>query len=73
LLSQHDLSAIPRAGDKTGTAAGRSQGIGIPPIGVRRASIILRDLGWIEIKDSNPVGVTELDVSENQSGIKIAP
>jgi len=35
--------------------------------------IILRDLGWIEIKDSNPVGVTELDVSENQSGIKIAP
>ncbi len=39
----------------------------------QRALWILRDLGWIEIRDSKPVDVTELDVNKNPSGIKIVP
>ena len=43
------------------------------PVNLQRALKILRDLGWIDIKDSNPVDVTELDVVKNPSGIKIVP
>lgn len=43
------------------------------PVNLQRALKILRDLGWIEIRDSNPVDVTELDVVKNPSGIKIVP
>jgi D-methionine transport system substrate-binding protein len=43
------------------------------PVNLQRALWILRDLGWIEIKDSNPVDVTELDVIKNPKGIKIVP
>jgi D-methionine transport system substrate-binding protein len=43
------------------------------PVNLQRALKILRDLGWIDIKDSNPVDVTELDVIKNPSGIKIVP
>jgi D-methionine transport system substrate-binding protein len=43
------------------------------PVNLQRALWILRDLGWIEIKDSKPVDVTELDVIKNPSGIKIVP
>lgn len=43
------------------------------PVNLQRALKILRDLGWIEIKDSNPVDVTELDVVKNPAGIKIVP
>ncbi|MGO4711129.1 MetQ/NlpA family ABC transporter substrate-binding protein [Bradyrhizobium sp. 2TAF24] len=43
------------------------------PVNLQRALWILRDLKWIEIKDNNPVDVTELDVIKNPSGIKIVP
>jgi len=43
------------------------------PVNLQRALWILRDLGWIEIKDNNPVDVTELDVVKNPKGIKIVP
>jgi D-methionine transport system substrate-binding protein len=43
------------------------------PVNLQRALWILRDLGWIKIKDNNPVDVTELDVSSNPNGIKIVP
>ena len=43
------------------------------PVNLQRALWILRDLGWIEIKDSKPVDVTELDVIKNPKGIKIVP
>ncbi|QDM15571.1 methionine-binding protein [Tardiphaga sp. vice352] len=43
------------------------------PVNLQRALWILRDLGWIEIKDNNPVDVTELDVIKNPAGIKIVP
>lgn len=43
------------------------------PVNLQRALKILRDLRWIDIKDSNPVDVTELDVVSNPSGIKIVP
>ncbi|MGM4963565.1 MetQ/NlpA family ABC transporter substrate-binding protein [Tardiphaga sp. 1201_B9_N1_1] len=43
------------------------------PVNLQRALWILRDLGWIEIKDNNPVDVTELDVIKNPKSIKIVP
>ncbi|MDB5619489.1 MetQ/NlpA family ABC transporter substrate-binding protein [Tardiphaga sp.] len=43
------------------------------PVNLQRALWILRDLGWINIKDSDPVDVTELDIIKNPSGIKIVP
>ncbi|QUS40523.1 methionine-binding protein [Tardiphaga alba] len=43
------------------------------PVNLQRALWILRDLGWIEIRDSKPVDVTELDVIKNPKGIKIVP
>jgi D-methionine transport system substrate-binding protein len=43
------------------------------PVNLQRALWILRDLGLIEIRDSKPVDVTELDVIRNPGGIKIVP
>lgn len=52
---------------------GTSVAVPNDPVNLQRALWILRDLGWIEIKDSKPVDVTELDVIKNPSGIKIVP
>jgi D-methionine transport system substrate-binding protein len=43
------------------------------PVNLQRALWVLRDLGLVEIHDSNPVDVTELDVIKNPGGIKIVP
>jgi D-methionine transport system substrate-binding protein len=43
------------------------------PVNLQRALWILRDLGLIEIRDSKPVDVTELDVIKNPGAIKIVP
>lgn len=43
------------------------------PVNLQRALWILRDLGLVEIRDSKPVDVTELDVIKNPGGIKIVP
>jgi hypothetical protein len=43
------------------------------PVNLQRALWILRDLGLIEIRDSKPIDVTELDVIKNPGGIKIVP
>lgn len=49
--------------------------VGVPndPVNLQRALWILRDLGWIKIRDNNPVDVTELDVVKNDSGVKLVP
>lgn len=60
-----------RAG--AGIKPGMTVAVPNDPVNLQRALWILRDLGWIEIKDSNPVDVTELDVVKNPSGIKIVP
>jgi D-methionine transport system substrate-binding protein len=57
----------------TPVKAGMTVAVPNDPVNLQRALKILRDLGWIEIKDSNPVDVTELDVIKNPSGIKIVP
>ncbi len=58
-----------------GTPVKTGMTVAVPndPVNLQRALKILRDLGWIEIKDNNPVDVTELDVIKNPSGIKIVP
>lgn len=43
------------------------------PVNLQRALWILRDLGLVEIRDSKPVDVTELDIIKNPGGIKIVP
>jgi D-methionine transport system substrate-binding protein len=43
------------------------------PVNLQRALWILRDLGLVEIRDSKPVDVSELDVIKNLGGIKIVP
>jgi D-methionine transport system substrate-binding protein len=43
------------------------------PVNLQRSLWILRDLGLIEIRDSKPVDVTELDVIKNPGGVKIVP
>jgi D-methionine transport system substrate-binding protein len=43
------------------------------PVNLQRALWVLRDLGLIEIRDSKPIDVTELDVIKNPGGIKIVP
>ncbi|MDB5551107.1 MAG: methionine-binding protein [Rhizobium sp.] len=53
--------------------AGMTVAVPNDPVNLQRALKILRDLGWIDIKDSNPVDVTELDVIKNPAGIKIVP
>ncbi len=52
---------------------GTSVAVPNDPVNLQRALWILRDLGWIEIKDSKPMDVTELDVIKNPSGIRIVP
>jgi D-methionine transport system substrate-binding protein len=43
------------------------------PVNLQRALWVLRDLGLVEIRDSKPIDVTELDVIKNPGGIKIVP
>src|SRR3979409_2422446 len=43
------------------------------PVNLQRALRILRDLGLIEIRNSEPVDVNELDIIKNPGGIKIVP
>lgn len=44
------------------------------PVNLERALKIIRDLGWVELKQAaNPVDVTELDVIRNPAGIKLVP
>jgi D-methionine transport system substrate-binding protein len=57
----------------TPVKAGMTVAVPNDPVNLQRALWILRDLGWIEIKDNNPVDVTELDVIKNPSGIKLVP
>jgi D-methionine transport system substrate-binding protein len=58
-----------------GTSVKPGMTVAVPndPVNLQRALWILRDLGWIEIKDNNPVDVTELDVIKNSSKVKIVP
>jgi D-methionine transport system substrate-binding protein len=53
--------------------AGMTVAVPNDPVNLQRALWILRDLGWVEIKDTNPVDVTELDVVKNPSGIRLVP
>jgi len=43
------------------------------PVNLQRSLWILRDLGLVEIRDSKPIDVSELDVIKNPGGIKIVP
>jgi len=43
------------------------------PVNLQRALWILRDLGLVEIRDSKPVDVFELDVIKNTGSLKIVP
>lgn len=52
---------------------GASVAVPNDPVNLQRALWVLRDLGLIEIRDSKPVDVTELDVIKNPGGIKIVP
>jgi len=58
-----------------GTRIGSGAKVAVPndPVNLQRALWILRDLGLVEIRDSNPVDVSELDVIKNPGGIKIVP
>lgn len=58
-------------GEKIG--AGAKVAVPNDPVNLQRALWILRDLGLIEIRDSKPVDVSELDVIKNPGGIKIVP
>ncbi|MBV8792478.1 MAG: methionine-binding protein [Pseudolabrys sp.] len=54
-------------------APGSTVAVPNDPVNLQRALWILRDLGLVEIRDSKPVDVTELDVIKNPGGIKIVP
>lgn len=58
-----------------GTQIKPGSSVAVPndPVNLQRALWVLRDLGLIEIRDSKPVDVTELDVIKNPGGIKIIP
>lgn len=58
-----------------GTSIQPGSTVAVPndPVNLQRALWILRDLGLVEIRDSNPVDVTELDVIKNPGNIKIVP
>ncbi|MFK4384661.1 MetQ/NlpA family ABC transporter substrate-binding protein [Bradyrhizobium sp. USDA 223] len=58
-----------------GTPIKPGSSVAVPndPVNLQRALWVLRDLGLIEIRDSKPVDVTELDVIKNPGGIKIVP
>jgi D-methionine transport system substrate-binding protein len=53
--------------------AGSTVAVPNDPVNLQRALWVLRDLGLIEIRDSKPIDVTELDVIKNPGGIKIVP
>jgi D-methionine transport system substrate-binding protein len=53
--------------------AGSTVAVPNDPVNLQRALWVLRDLGLVEIRDSKPVDVTELDVIKNPGGIKIVP
>jgi D-methionine transport system substrate-binding protein len=58
-----------------GTPIKPGSSIAVPndPVNLQRALWVLRDLGLIEIRDSKPVDVSELDVLKNPGGIKLVP
>ncbi|OKO91985.1 methionine-binding protein [Bradyrhizobium sp. NAS80.1] len=58
-----------------GTPIKPGSSVAVPndPVNLQRALWVLRDLGLIEIRDSKPVDVTELDVVKNPGGIKLVP
>jgi D-methionine transport system substrate-binding protein len=58
-----------------GTPINPGSTVAVPndPVNLQRALWVLRDLGLIEIRDSKPIDVTELDVIKNPGGIKIVP
>ncbi len=58
-----------------GTPIKSGSSVAVPndPVNLQRALWVLRDLGLIEIRDSKPIDVTELDVIKNPGGIKIIP
>lgn len=58
-----------------GTPIKPGSSVAVPndPVNLQRALWVLRDLGLIEIRDSKPVDVTELDVVKNPGGIRIVP
>src|SRR5439155_9408537 len=58
-----------------GTPIKPGSSVAVPndPVNLQRALWVLRDLGLIEIRDSKPVDVTELDVIKNPGGIKLVP
>nr|WP_253075572.1 MULTISPECIES: MetQ/NlpA family ABC transporter substrate-binding protein [unclassified Bradyrhizobium] len=58
-----------------GTPIKPGSSVAVPndPVNLQRALRVLRDLGLIEIRDSKPVDVTELDVLKNPGGIKLVP
>jgi D-methionine transport system substrate-binding protein len=53
--------------------AGAKVAVPNDPVNLQRALWILRDLGLVEIRESKPVDVSELDVIKNPGGIKIVP
>ena len=57
----------------TKISAGAKVAVPNDPVNLQRALWILRDLGLVEIRESKPVDVTELDVIKNPGGIKIVP
>jgi len=54
-------------------APGSTVAVPNDPVNLQRALWILRDLGLVEIRDSKPVDVSELDVIKNPGGIKLVP
>ncbi|UPK32591.1 methionine-binding protein [Bradyrhizobium sp. 186] len=58
-----------------GTPIKPGSSVAVPndPVNLQRALWVLRDLGLIEIRDSKPVDVTELDVLKSPGGIKLVP
>src|SRR4051812_14954348 len=58
-----------------GTPIKPGSSVAVPndPVNLQRALWVLRDLGLIEIRESKPVDVTELDVIKNPGGMKIVP
>ncbi|MEH2543568.1 YaeC family lipoprotein [Bradyrhizobium sp. AZCC 2262] len=58
-----------------GTAIKHGSTVAVPndPVNLQRSLWILRDLGLIEIRDSKPIDVSELDVIKNPGNIKIVP
>jgi len=53
--------------------AGSTVAVPNDPVNLQHALWVLRDIGLVEIRDSKPVDVTELDVIKNPGGIKIVP